>query len=172
MRNSILSAVAFLAVFASAFALLAAACAATFSGCRSLRLASRTTVPENIKVVSELDQALHAMDEALVVASERVASRPDANEWLYRLAVTSSYRGMVQEEQGRHDAAVASYRTGLTHTEELARREPGNTRWSFEAELNHARLGHAFEPRNFGDSASGLCNNIATLMTVIPKLVL
>ncbi len=96
----------------------------------------------------ELEQALEASDEALAVSSERAASDPDANEWLYRLAVTHSYRAMVQEEQQQHDVAMASYSEGLALVEELAGREPQNARWAFERELNHARIGHLLETQD------------------------
>ena len=101
----------------------------------------------------ELDEALDILEEAMEVASKVTRANTADNEWIYRLSVTHGYRGMVEEDRHRHDAAQVSYREALALVEELGRREPDNARWVFLAELNHSRLGHVYESNGDLESA-------------------
>ena len=52
---------------------------------------------------------------------------------------------MQQNQQGKLDEALKSYRDGLAITQRLAKSAPGNAGWQSELSDTYASIAHAYE---------------------------
>jgi tetratricopeptide (TPR) repeat protein len=67
--------------------------------------------------------------KAIAIFRPLAANEPANGEWLRNVSLSLGRFGKVQEAQGNHPAALATYREGLDIARALAAKDPDNAKW-------------------------------------------